>query len=128
VCIKVQSAGIQLRTRTETTVHRILQTLSQPVRQRALATHRVPHSTGIPPHQMEVNAGFTDLGLVIWAIKMASLTTWLIETVKVIINSVVTGHISTSVSGRPNALAKFCTVCCFVVSNRVPCVPFCTLH
>jgi len=87
-------------------VHRILQTLSQPVRQRALATHRVPQSTGIPAHQMEVNAGFTDLGLVIGAVKMASLSMSWTETVQVIIMSVVSSNIITSMSG--NAVAKFC--------------------
>jgi len=82
----------------------MLQTLSQPVRTHALVTHRVPHSTGIQPHQ-ELNVGFTDLGLVVWGVKMASLTTCWTETVEVIINSVVTGHISTCMIG--NALAKF---------------------
>jgi len=71
-------------------VRRILQTLSQPVRQHALVTHRVTESTGIPAQQMEVNAGFMDLGLVLGALKMASLTTSWTETVEVIINSVVT--------------------------------------
>jgi len=131
VCIKVQSAGIQLRTRTETMVRRILQTLSKAASQRALVTHRVPHSTGIPPHQMEVNAGFTDLGLVVWAVKMASLTTCWTETVEVIINSMITVYTSTSMSG--NALAKLCMLFCCVqlgssCISRVPLHVYSALH